>query len=60
MLDFLRNLALLGVIAILLFIVAPDVMRQILGIYNGLGILPIVAVLILLAALSRKTRRRRR
>jgi len=58
--DFLRNLALLAGLAILLFIVAPDIMRQILGIYNGLGILPIVAVLILLAALPRRTRRWRR
>lgn len=58
--NFLFNLALLAVIAIVLYILAPDMMRQVLGIYDGLGILPLVIVMVLLAALPSRARRRRR
>jgi len=57
--NFLRNLALLAVLGAILFIVAPDMMRQVLGLYNGLRILPIFILLVILAALPRRNRRRR-
>ena len=57
--SFLQNLALLAGLVLLLFIVFPDIMKQVIGIYNGLGILPIVILAIILAALPRKRRRRR-
>lgn len=60
MLNFVRNLALLGFLGIILFSAAPDVMRQVVGIFGGLGILPVVFILVLMAALPRKGRRRRR
>jgi hypothetical protein len=58
--NFLRNLALLAVLAIALFLVAPDTMKGVLRIYNGLGLLPIIAILVIPAALPRKSRGRRR
>ena len=57
--SFFQNLALLVALLILVFIVAPDTMKQVIGIYNGLGILPIVILLIIMRALPRKRRRRR-
>jgi hypothetical protein len=58
--NFLRNLALLAILAIALFLVAPDTVKGVLGIYNGLGLLPIVAIMVILAALPRKPLGRRR
>ena len=57
--NFLRNLALLIVLGIILFVVAPSMMKQVVGVYNGLGILPIIIILVVLAALPRRNRRRR-
>ena len=57
--SFLQNLALLAGLVLLLFIVFPDVMKQVIGIYNGLGFLPIIILVIIVAALPRKRRRRR-
>jgi len=57
--SFLQNLALLAVLALLLFIIFPDIMKQVIGVYNGLAILPIVILLIIMRALPRKRRRRR-
>lgn len=55
--DFLQNLLLsgLGLIVIIFF---PQVL-EIFGVYNALGILPFVIVIILLAALPRRRSRRR-
>ena len=60
MLDFLRNLAILAVLGLVLFIVAPEQMRQVFGPFNGLGILPAFLVMVVLAALPKKSRRKRR
>jgi hypothetical protein len=57
---FLQNLALLAVLAVVLFVVAPDTMQQVLSIYNGLGIMPVILLLVILAALPRGKRRRSR
>ncbi len=51
--DFLRNLALLGGMAVILYLIVPEKTRQVFGVYNGLGILPIVLILVILAALPR-------
>jgi hypothetical protein len=55
--NFLINLTILVVIAIVLFIMFPDIMRQVVGLYNGLGILPIIILLVILSALPRRKRR---
>jgi hypothetical protein len=39
--SFLRNLSILIVIFIALFILFPGMMGQVFGLYNGLGILPV-------------------
>ncbi len=57
--NFLRNQALLAVLVVILFIVVPDIMKQVFGLYNGLGILPIFIILVIIAALPRKDRQRR-
>jgi hypothetical protein len=55
--NFLINLTILAVIAIALFVMFPDIMRQVVGLYNGLGILPIIILLVILSALPRRKRR---
>jgi hypothetical protein len=55
--NFLINLAILAVIAIALFVMFPDILRQVVGLYDGLGILPIVILLVILSALPRRKRR---
>ena len=57
--SFLRNLALLVVLGIVIFLLFPDMMKGVFGVYNGLGLLPVMVVLVILAALPRKKRRRR-
>jgi hypothetical protein len=57
--NFLVNLALLGLIGVVLYFIAPDIMRGVLGIYNGLGIIPVMIILVILAALPQKRRRTR-
>jgi uncharacterized membrane protein YhaH (DUF805 family) len=57
--DFLFNLAILAVIGIVLFALFPDIMRQVLGLYDGLGILPVMVIFIVLAALPKRNRRKR-
>jgi len=57
--DFLFNLAILAVISIVLFALFPDIMRQVLGLYDGLGILPVMVILVILAALPKRRRRKR-
>jgi hypothetical protein len=58
--DFFRNLLLLTLLGLIIYFIAPDMVRQIVGIYGGLGILPIVIILVVLAALPRKRRKTRR
>ncbi len=58
--NFLGNLVLLTVLGIVIFLVAPDMTRQVFGLYNGLGILPIILVMVILAALPRRKVRRRK
>ena len=58
--DFIRNLILLGAIAIFLFLIAPDIMRQMIELFNGLGILMIFLLMILMSALPHGSRNRRR
>jgi hypothetical protein len=53
---FLRNLAILIGIIVILTILFSGPMGQITQVYNGLGILPIVIIVILVAALPRKSR----
>jgi hypothetical protein len=57
--DLLLNLAILAVIGIVLFALFPDIMRQVLGLYDGLGILPVMVILFILAALPKRKRRKR-
>jgi hypothetical protein len=54
----LLNLALLVVIGIVLFILFPDMMRQILRLY-GLLFGPLALVILVVAALPRRSRRNR-
>lgn len=56
--EFLRNLLVLAVIGIVLFMVAPDTMKQIFQVYQGLGILPVVILVLIISALPRRRRRR--
>jgi len=58
--SFLRNLSILIVIFIALFILFPGMMGQVFGLYNSLGILPVFVLFIILAALPRSSRRRRK
>lgn len=57
--DFFRNLVILALLAIVVFLVFPDIMREILGLFNGLGILALFVLMVFLSALPRKSRRRR-
>jgi asparagine N-glycosylation enzyme membrane subunit Stt3 len=57
--DFLRNLGILIIIGIVLFVLFPEIMRGILGLYDGLGILPIFILLVIVSALPKRKRRRR-
>ncbi len=52
--NFLRNLILLGVIGVVLFIVFPDMMSQIFGLYGALFGPGLVLLVIIVAALPRK------
>ena len=58
--SFLINLFILIGLAAVLYLILPDMMRQIFGIYNGLGILPVFILLVTLAALPKRRRRKRR
>ncbi|MCX6615701.1 MAG: hypothetical protein NTZ98_06340, partial [Acidobacteria bacterium] len=55
---FLFNLALLVLIGIALFILLPDVMRQVFQLY-GLLFGPLALVILVVAALPRRSRRNR-
>ena len=55
---FLLNLALMVVIGIVLFILLPDMMRRIFQLY-GLLFGPLALVILVLAALPRRSRRNR-
>jgi hypothetical protein len=55
---FIRNLAILNGFIILLFILFPDIMKGVGMVYNGLGILPIVILLIIITAIPMRSRRR--
>jgi asparagine N-glycosylation enzyme membrane subunit Stt3 len=57
--DFLRNLGILIIIGVVFFVLFPEIMRGILGLYDGLGILPIFILLIIVSALPKRKRRRR-
>ena len=55
--NFLRNVAILAVIAIVLLIVAPDMMSQVYGVFGALG--PTFVLLFIIgAALPRRRRSR--
>ena len=56
--DFLRNLGILLVLAIIVFALFPDIMNQVFGLFNGLGILPFFIIMVVLSALPKKRRRR--
>jgi len=56
--DFLRNLGILLVLAIIVFALFPDIMQQVFGLYNGLGILPVFIIMVVLSAIPKKRRRR--
>lgn len=57
--DFLFNLFVLLVFGLVFFLLFPDISKGILQVYNGLGILPIFLLMVVLAALPRRKRRRR-
>jgi len=56
--DFLRNLGILLVLAIIVFALFPDIMRQVFGLFNGLGILPFFIIMVLISAIPRRKRRK--
>jgi cbb3-type cytochrome oxidase subunit 3 len=56
---FITNLIVLVIIGVVLFVLFPDIMRGILGLYDGLGILPIFILLVIVSALPKRKRRRR-
>jgi hypothetical protein len=57
--DFLLNLSGLVLIGLVLFLLFPNISKGILQVYNGLGILPIFILMVVVAALPRRKRRRR-
>jgi hypothetical protein len=57
--DFLFNLTILAVLGLAIFIAFPSVMKQIFGVYQGLGILPIFIIAVIISALPRRSKRRR-
>jgi hypothetical protein len=56
--DFLRNLGILLVLAIIVFALFPDIMSQVFGLFNGLGILSFFIIMVLISAIPRRKRRR--
>ena len=56
--NFLINLGILIGLGLIIFILYPDIVKQIFGLYNGLGILPVFILMVILAALPRRKRRR--
>ena len=55
---FLRNFAVLCGLMLLLFIIMPDMMKQIFSLYNGLGILPIFIIMLIISAMPKRKRGR--
>ena len=55
--NFLINLGILLGLGLIIFILFPDIVKQIFGLYNGLGILPVFILMVIFAALPRKKRR---
>lgn len=45
--DFLRNLGILLVLAIIVFALFPDIKSQVFGLFNGLGILPVFIIMVI-------------
>jgi hypothetical protein len=58
--DFLINIIILAGLAVIVFLIFPDLMRQIIGIYKGLGILTIFILSLILAAIPKRRHRRDR
>lgn len=57
--DFVRNLALLTLIGIILLVLFPDIMRQVFGLYGALfG--PLVILILIVAALPKRNKKRNR
>ena len=55
--DFLFNLLLLLGLVFFLYIIAPDMMKQVTQLFGGLGLLPIIIVLVLLSAIPKRRRK---
>ena len=60
LINFIKNLAFLAIIGVVLFIAAPDMMKQVFELYDGLFGPTIIIFLIVVAALPRKRRSRDR
>ena len=56
--DFIRNLVLLLIIGLVLFIAFPGMMNQVFQLYAAL-LGPVVILIVIVAALPRKRRKRR-
>jgi len=54
---FLTNLLIIAAIGVVLFIVAPDMMKQVFQLYGGLFGPIVIVLLIIVAALPRRRRR---
>jgi len=55
--DFIRNLILLAFIALIIFLMFPQMMSRVASIYGGLGILvPFILLIVLLALPAKKKR----
>lgn len=57
--EFLRNLGILLVLAIIVFALFPDIMSQVFGLYNRLGILPLFIIILVISAIPKRKGRRR-
>ncbi|MEW5868516.1 MAG: hypothetical protein AB1894_04520 [Chloroflexota bacterium] len=57
--DFIRNLVILAILGIVLFVLFPDIMRQVFELYSAL-LGPIAILVVVVAALPQKKRKRQR
>jgi len=54
MAGFVRNLILLVVIVAAVFMLFPQTMRDVVGVFGGIGILPVFVLLLVLSAIPRR------
>ena len=55
--NFLINLGILFGLGLIIFILFPDIVKQIFGLYNGLGILPVFILMVILRRAATKKKK---